>query len=63
MDQETPRWIQELPAELAGQRVLLDRLLTLCRTDDELHWLVIGCSLARGGPLVGPGHRHGPGCR
>jgi hypothetical protein len=41
-------WIEQLPAELAGQRVLLRCLLALCAADDNIRWLVIGCSLARG---------------
>lgn len=41
-------WIDQLPAELAGQRALLRRLLELCEANDDLRWLVIGCSLARG---------------
>jgi hypothetical protein len=41
-------WIEQLPAELAGQRALLEGLLKLCEADDDIEWLVIGCSLARG---------------
>jgi predicted nucleotidyltransferase len=41
-------WIGQLPAELAGQRKILNGLLALCESDDEICWLVIGCSLARG---------------
>jgi hypothetical protein len=41
-------WIGQLPAELAGQRALLGGLLKLCEADDDIRWLVIGCSLARG---------------
>jgi hypothetical protein len=41
-------WIEELPAELHGQRAILERLLALCESDDNISWLVIGCSLARG---------------
>jgi len=41
-------WIDDLPAELAGQQALLRGLLALCDADDRIRWLVIGCSLARG---------------
>jgi predicted nucleotidyltransferase len=41
-------WIRQLPAGLAGQRAFLERLLTLCEADDDVAWLLIGCSLARG---------------
>jgi hypothetical protein len=42
-------WIDDLPPELAAQRALLRGLLALCEADDRIRWLVIGCSLARGG--------------
>ena len=48
MDCDGERWIGELPAELAGQRTLLRRLLAFCQADPDIRWLVIGCSLARG---------------
>ena len=41
-------WISRLPAELARQRAVLDGLLDLCESDQEVGWLVIGCSVARG---------------
>jgi hypothetical protein len=41
-------WIEQLPADLAGQREILRRLLAWCEADDRVRWLVIGCSLARG---------------
>jgi hypothetical protein len=41
-------WIDQLPAELAGQQALLRSLLALCEADNSIRWLVIGCSLARG---------------
>jgi hypothetical protein len=41
-------WIEQLPAELAGQRRLLRGLLALCAANTSIRWLVIGCSLARG---------------
>jgi predicted nucleotidyltransferase len=41
-------WIERLPAELDGQRAILERLLRFCERDDHVAWLVIGCSLARG---------------
>ena len=46
--QDERRWIDELPANLAGQRALLDGLLALCHENAEIKWFVIGCSLARG---------------
>jgi len=41
-------WIGRLPAEFDGQRTILYRLLALSEADDDISWLVIGCSLARG---------------
>jgi hypothetical protein len=41
-------WVGQLPAELAGQRALLGGLISLCEADDDIRWLVIGCSLSRG---------------
>jgi hypothetical protein len=41
-------WVAALPAELAGQRAILDRLLDFCAADSRARWLVIGCSLGRG---------------
>jgi hypothetical protein len=41
-------WIGQLPAELDGQRTIMYRLLALCEADDNISWLVNGCSLARG---------------
>ncbi len=41
-------WLSELPAKLAPQRRLMDRLLRWCQQEDAVHWLMIGCSLARG---------------
>jgi predicted nucleotidyltransferase len=48
MDVQGREWISQLPAELAGQRAILERLLALCEADDDVVWLLIGCSLARG---------------
>lgn len=48
MDLDGRAWIAQLPAELDGQRAILDELLKLCAADDRIAWLVIGCSLARG---------------
>jgi hypothetical protein len=39
--------IEQLPEEMAGQRMLLNGLRTLCEAEDSIRWLVIGCSLAR----------------
>jgi len=41
-------WVEQLPPELARQRRLLEGLLKLCETDDDISWLMIGCSFARG---------------
>ena len=48
MDLRGRDWIGQLPAELAGQRAILDGLLELCEDRASIRWLVIGCSLARG---------------
>jgi hypothetical protein len=40
-------WVAGLPAELAGQRAILRRLLDHCAADPRVRWLVIGCSLGR----------------
>jgi hypothetical protein len=41
-------WIDQLPDEMAGQRMLLRGLLSFCEAEENIRWLVIGCSLARG---------------
>jgi hypothetical protein len=41
-------WVAALPAELAGQRAILHRLLDHCAADPRIRWLIIGCSLGRG---------------
>jgi hypothetical protein len=41
-------WINALPAELAGQKAIMLRLLEVCEADDRIRWLAIGCSLGRG---------------
>jgi hypothetical protein len=41
-------WIEQLPDEMAGQRMLLRGLVSLCEAEDSIRWLVIGCSLGRG---------------
>jgi hypothetical protein len=41
-------WITALPAELAGQKAIMLRLLEVCEADDRIRWLAIGCSLGRG---------------
>lgn len=48
MDLQGRDWIGQLPAELAGQRAILEGLLELCEDGESIRWLVIGCSLARG---------------
>lgn len=41
-------WIDGLPDELDAQRRLLRGIAGWCERDLDVHWLVIGCSLARG---------------
>jgi hypothetical protein len=41
-------WVEQLPAELEGQRALLRGLLPECESNDSVRWLVIACSLGRG---------------
>jgi hypothetical protein len=41
-------WIDDLPAELEGQKAIMRRLLEVCEADDRIRWLAIGCSLGRG---------------
>jgi hypothetical protein len=41
-------WIDQLPAELDGQKAIMRRLLAVCESDDRISWLMIGCSLGRG---------------
>jgi len=41
-------WIEQLPAELDGQRNLLHALLRECESQQNIRWLVIACSLGRG---------------
>jgi hypothetical protein len=41
-------WVEQLPDEMAGQRMLLRGLLSFCEADESIRWLVIGCSVARG---------------
>jgi hypothetical protein len=41
-------WVEGLPAELAGQRAILRRLLAACESDQAIRWLVIACSVGRG---------------
>src|ERR1700693_6290924 len=48
MDLRGRDWIGQLPAELTGQRAILEGLLDRCEADESIRWLVIGCSLARG---------------
>lgn len=40
-------WIDNLPAELAGQQAIMRGLLGVCEADDRVRWLAIGCSLGR----------------
>jgi hypothetical protein len=48
MELQGRAWIEQLPAELDGQRAILGRLLAACDADDRIRWLLIGCSLGRG---------------
>jgi len=41
-------WIDQLPAELSGQKQIMRRLLAACEADARVRWLAIGCSLGRG---------------
>ena len=41
-------WIEQLPADLDGQRKLLRGLLRACESQQNIRWLVIACSLGRG---------------
>ena len=41
-------WLGRLPRELEAQQRLLGRLLLWCEQDDDVRWLTVGCSLARG---------------
>ena len=41
-------WLDDLPAELAGQKLIMQRLLEVCEADERIRWLAIGCSLGRG---------------
>lgn len=41
-------WIERLPDEMAGQRMLMRGLLDFCAGEQSVRWLVIGCSVARG---------------
>jgi hypothetical protein len=41
-------WIDQLPAELAGQQAIMRRLLAFSEADPDVCWLAIGCSVARG---------------
>jgi hypothetical protein len=41
-------WIDQLPDEMARQKMLLRGLLTVCEDENSIRWLVIGCSIARG---------------
>lgn len=41
-------WVNNLPAELAAHRRLLEGLLAWCQEDKDTRWLTVGCSLERG---------------
>jgi hypothetical protein len=43
-----PAWLDELPAELSGQRRIMRRLRAYCVASPDVRWLLVGCSLARG---------------
>jgi len=48
MPSNDTRWVEQLPDEMAGQRMLLRGLLSFCEAEESIRWLVIGCSVARG---------------
>jgi hypothetical protein len=48
MSADGREWMEQLPAELEGQRTLLLRLLRECESHQNIRWLVIACSLGRG---------------
>jgi hypothetical protein len=41
-------WVDQLPDEMAGQRILLRGLLSFCEAEESIRWLLIGCSVGRG---------------
>ncbi|HEX4790422.1 MAG TPA: hypothetical protein VH372_18300 [Actinospica sp.] len=41
-------WLDALPAELHRQQRIIDGLIEASTADDDIEWLVIGCSVARG---------------
>jgi hypothetical protein len=43
-----PRFVADLPPELAGQQAVLLRLLDAVKAWSEARWLVLSCSIARG---------------
>lgn len=43
-----PRFVADLPSELAGQQAVLLRLLDAVQAWPEARWLVLSCSIARG---------------
>ena len=48
MSSDPERWLHSLPAELALQRRVIERLLEHVRADDRLRLFVVGCSIGRG---------------
>jgi hypothetical protein len=48
MPRNDTRWVEQLPDEMAGQRMLLRGLLSFSEAEESIRWLVIGCSVARG---------------
>jgi hypothetical protein len=40
-------WIDDLPSELDGQKVIMRKLLEASAADERVRWLVIACSLGR----------------
>ena len=48
MSSDPERWLHSLPAELALQRRVIERLLEHARADDRLRLFVVGCSIGRG---------------
>lgn len=48
MRDSAAEWLAGLPGELSGQRRIMERLRDYCAASEDVRWLVVGCSLARG---------------
>jgi predicted nucleotidyltransferase len=47
-EREARQWLAELPAELAEQRRIMERLLGLCLAEPAARLFLVGCSIGRG---------------